>query len=196
MLFRPEEVHGASSIRESFKPFCEGYGHIAQHVLRPGVPDNAVFHLHLHRTAAIQAGGIYSYILSRVEPADRQRFKPSLAEPLLFPVHADPVLRRQAAEGRKGADVIGIREKPYAGDAKLHKVMEGFAAVLNRHPQFLCDPGVMGRNPGFDHPVQNYLVGSVEQTLGGHRDPPFIQGSMKIKFEFWSERIPRSLLRG
>ena len=54
--------------------------------------DLAVLDLDPDGFPAIQTHGIDSYRLTGKEPADRQRFERSLAEPFLLSVDRDPVL--------------------------------------------------------------------------------------------------------
>jgi hypothetical protein len=46
VLFRPEEIHGASAIGKVLEPFPERYRCVADHTFRLGLLDQAVFHLH------------------------------------------------------------------------------------------------------------------------------------------------------
>ena len=61
--------------------------------------DLTVLHLDPYGLATIKALRIDSYRLPRKEPADRQRFKRSLAEPLLLAVNGQAVMCRQIVEG-------------------------------------------------------------------------------------------------
>ena len=72
--------------------------------------DLPVANLHAHRQTAIQAGSINLHHFTRKEPADRQRFEPSLAEPFLLALDGDPVLGREVVKGREGGDVVRARE--------------------------------------------------------------------------------------
>ena len=61
--------------------------------------DLTILHLDPYGLATIKARRIDSYRLPRKEPADRQRFKRSLAEPLLLAVNGQAVMCRQIVEG-------------------------------------------------------------------------------------------------
>ena len=70
--------------------------------------------------ATIEARGIYPDRLPWKEPADRQRLKGSLAEPLLCALNCDPVLRCQIAKGREGGDVVSAWVKPDRWKTSFH----------------------------------------------------------------------------
>jgi hypothetical protein len=131
MLFRPEEVHGASGIARIFKPFPEGHGDIG---LVPScfllIHDDTIPDLNTERLTTVQAGRIYDHFFAGEKPADRQRFKGSLAEPFLLTFNGDAVLGGQIVERGKGNDVIGSRVKPsrYAGG---EKIVKGFSAFFH-----------------------------------------------------------------
>jgi hypothetical protein len=74
--------------------------------------DLAVLYLDPYGLPTIEAHRIDSYRLPRKEPADRQRFKRSLAEPFLHAVYSQSVMRREIVEGGKGNDVVGLRVEP------------------------------------------------------------------------------------
>jgi hypothetical protein len=61
--------------------------------------DLAFLHLDPYGLATIEAHRIDPYRLPRKEPADRQRFKRSLAEPFLHTVNCQTVMRREIVEG-------------------------------------------------------------------------------------------------
>ena len=110
MLFRPEEIHGASGIREVFVPFPHGNSHISDHPFGLHSEENAIPYIHPHRQPAIQAGRIDLNGLPGEKPADCQRFKSSLAEPLLPAVDRQTVLGGKIFEGGKGDDIVGPRK--------------------------------------------------------------------------------------
>ena len=132
MFFRPEEIHGASGKGRIFKPFPEGNGHIGDHLLRIGLEYFAVPNVDLHWKSAIQAGGLDFNYFPGKEPADRQRFESSLAEPLLLAVHSDSVLRGEVTERRETADIVGLRKQPDARNSYGHKVVSGLSGLLER----------------------------------------------------------------
>jgi len=78
--------------------------------------DPAVLVLDLKRFTTVQTGEIHCYRLAREEPADRQRFESSLAEPFLLAVDGDAVMGGKVVEGCKGDDVVGPWIQP-SGDA-------------------------------------------------------------------------------
>lgn len=101
MLFRPEEIHGASGIGQIVEPVSEWNGGVSNDFLRLGILDGTVLHLYPDGGTAIQAGRIDPYCLSGKQPADRQRFEASLSGPLLLAFNRDAVLGGNMAEGRE-----------------------------------------------------------------------------------------------
>ncbi len=110
MFFRPEEVHGASAVRQVFEPFPKRYRSVSDQTLGVGAPYDPIFHFHPNGRPAIQTKGINGHGLSFKEPADRQRFKPSLSKPLLLSLNRDPVLGGKVVERGEGNDVTGLRK--------------------------------------------------------------------------------------
>jgi len=109
VLFRPEEIHGTSAITRVFPPFPQRYRRVPHPTFRFGTPYYPVFHLHSNWFFTIKTRSIDPYCFSFEEPADRQRFKPSLTEPLLLSFDCDPVLGRLIVERGKGSDKVCIR---------------------------------------------------------------------------------------
>lgn len=99
-----------------FEPFPNRNGHIGHVSGGLFIQDPAFSDLDLQRFTTIQTGEIHRYRFAREEPADRQRFESSLAEPLLPAVDGDAVLGGKVVEGRKGDDVVGPWVPP-SGDA-------------------------------------------------------------------------------
>ena len=110
MLFRPEEVHGASGIGNILRPPPIRYGHIPHKAFGFGTQDFPVADLHAYREATVKTGSIDLHRFTRKEPADRQRFKPSLPKPFLLTVDGDPVLGGEVVKGSKRGDVVRTGE--------------------------------------------------------------------------------------
>jgi hypothetical protein len=110
MLFRPEEVHGASGLGEPIQPLCERHRYIGHDTLGFGFYYRAILDFHVQRCAAIQAGGADLNYFPWKEPANCQRLKTSLAKPFLLTLYGDAVLGGQVAERCKTTDIVGIRE--------------------------------------------------------------------------------------
>jgi hypothetical protein len=104
VLFRPEEVHGASGIADILIPSPERNGHMSNDTVRFGVQEGAILHLQPNRQPAIQTGRINSDCFTRKEPADRQRLERSLGKPLLLAINGDTILSGQVVERRKRCD--------------------------------------------------------------------------------------------
>ena len=101
MLFRPEDVHGASGIGDVVEPLGEWNSYVSYYPLRVGAKENAVSYLHMEWLPAIQTGGIYTDYLSRKKPADCQRLKRSLTEPFLRAINRDAILGRKVVKRGK-----------------------------------------------------------------------------------------------
>jgi hypothetical protein len=112
VLFRPEEVHGASGKGQARQPLGEGHRHVSHDTCRFGFGYRAILHGHLQRFAAVQAGGVNLHGMPRKQPANCQRFEPSLGKPLRLARHSEPVLGRQITEGGEAADIIGLGKEP------------------------------------------------------------------------------------
>jgi len=112
MPFRPEEIHGASGVRQVVEPIPEGDRRISHYSFRLGFLDRSVPHFNPNLRAAIQTGRFDLHRFSWKEPADRQRLESSLAEPFLLAVYSDAVLGWKVAKWRKRADVVCIRKQP------------------------------------------------------------------------------------
>ena len=112
MFFRPEEIHRASRVREVEHPPSDRGSDVADQPLRVLGHNRPVLHLYPYWLAAIQAHRIDSHRLTGKEPADRQRFEGSLAEPLLLPVDGQSVMGWQIVEGGEGHDGVGLRKEP------------------------------------------------------------------------------------
>jgi hypothetical protein len=94
VFFRPEEVHGTSGTGKVLEPFPEGDSHIPDYVLGICAQNDSIADLHLDGFSAIEARGIDSNRFPGKEPADRQRFKSSLAKPFLLTIDSNTVLGR------------------------------------------------------------------------------------------------------
>lgn len=104
MLFRPEEIHPPSAKGDAFARTADGTVGVTHHRVGLDGEDLLVSHLDHERLSAIQAQSIHSNRLVGEQPADRQRFKPSLGEPFLMTLDGDAVLCGQIVERRKGGD--------------------------------------------------------------------------------------------
>ncbi|HUH66234.1 MAG TPA: hypothetical protein VLZ07_07365, partial [Syntrophales bacterium] len=64
MLFRPEEIHGASRVACIFKPLPERNGHVGRVFFCFIGKKRSIADDHFERCAAIQAGKIYLHCLT------------------------------------------------------------------------------------------------------------------------------------
>jgi hypothetical protein len=161
MLFRPEEVHRTSRIRGILKPLPEGDGHVPNQVLRFCSQDNPVSDFHLYGFSTIQARGIDLDCFAREKPADRQRFKSSLAKPFLLTIDGNAILRREVVEGSEGRNEIGIGEEP-SRNPSSEKFMESFSPYLYRDSKLGCDLRVMGGLASLHHTAHDDMKGSIK----------------------------------
>jgi hypothetical protein len=92
MFFRPEEIHSTSGIRPLLSPFRVGNGHIPCYSLWFYVKDNPIANLQMDWQPAVQTRRVYLDRFTWKEPANCQRLKASLAEPLLLAVDGNTVL--------------------------------------------------------------------------------------------------------
>ena len=114
MIFRPEEVHGASGMGKAVHPLGKWHRHIAHDSFGFGFYENAIPKFHLDRGTAIKAGSVDPDQLSRKKPANCQRLEASLTKPFFFAIDGDTILGRQVAEGGKAADIVSLRKEPHA----------------------------------------------------------------------------------
>lgn len=112
VLFRPEEIHCASRVWKVVSPLMEGDCHVSNDRFRLRSKNHSVTNFHDDGQPAIETRGIYADRFPGEKPADRQRFKPSLAEPLLLAVNGYPVLSGKVVKGCKGSNQAGVGEKP------------------------------------------------------------------------------------
>ena len=112
MLFRPEEIHAASTPGPILGWPADFTTTVSDDRLRIGAEDAPVPDLNSHRVAAIETRGRNVDRFTREEPADCQRFEASLGKPLVLPADRDAILRWQVVERSKGHDIVGIRMHP------------------------------------------------------------------------------------
>ena len=79
---------------------------------RVGRENYAVPLLNDDRLVAVKARGLDVYRLARDQPANCQRLKASLGEPLLLSVYGDAMVGWDVGEGWEGSDPVGIRVQP------------------------------------------------------------------------------------
>ena len=112
VLFRPEEIHRASGVWDVVEPLPERNRHISSQAFRFDAKEDTIANFHTNGESTIQTWTIYTDRFTWEEPADRQRLKSSLPEPLLLTVHANSVLGGQVVEGCKRGDQIGVGKQP------------------------------------------------------------------------------------
>jgi hypothetical protein len=160
MFFRPEAIHGASGKAHIFKPFPERHRDIGLIPSRFLVKDPTILQNDSEGFAAIQAGKLYSYFLAGEEPADRQRFKSSLAEPFLLPLNSNAVLGGEIVKRGEGDDVVGSWVKPscYSGGKE---VMEGLPSFFHRKAELGSQFRIKRGLAGFYHTLHDDMKGLV-----------------------------------
>jgi hypothetical protein len=137
VLFRPEEVHGASGIRSVLEPLPVGHCHIANHILRVCPQNDSITDLHLKGFSTIQARRIDLNRLSGKKPANCQRFKCSLSEPFLLSVYSNTILGGEVIKRSEGDYEIRIGIEPSRNPGS-EKFVEDLSAFLHRNTQFGC----------------------------------------------------------
>ena len=108
MLFRPEEVHVRSPVGAAWALYADGSDGVSHDGIRLDRQHLLVAHDDNHGCPAVQTGRIHPYRLSWKEPADRQRFEPSLGEPFLLPLYRNAVLVGQVVERSNRDDLVGF----------------------------------------------------------------------------------------
>jgi hypothetical protein len=156
VLLRPEEVHGASGIGDILEPLPERNSYVTDHIPGFGLQNDSIPDLHPDGLSTIKARRIDLNCLSRKKPADRQRFKSSLAEPFLLAIDRNTILGGEIVEGSKRGDEIRVGEEP-PRDSGAEKFMEGLSTLLHRYTQFGCDLRIMGRLSGPYHSTHNHM---------------------------------------
>ncbi len=122
MLFRPEEVHLPSSsgpVSGAGAPWRVG---MANDCGRISGEQLAVEYLDVDGPVAVEAGRIDAHRPAGKEPADCQRFEPSLGKPLLLAIYGNAMLGWNVGKGREGCDPVGIGVKP-GGEVGGHQVV-------------------------------------------------------------------------
>jgi hypothetical protein len=162
VLFRPEEVHGASGIPEIFKPFPDGnrcVGRVARSLL---VEELSIPNDDPEGFTAVETRKIHRHCFAWEKPADRQRFEPSLSEPFLLAVNGDPVLGWKVAERAKGSDVIGSRIQP-AGNARGEQIVERLSPLFDGESEFGRQFSIKRRLARFHHAFYDDMKGLVQE---------------------------------
>ncbi len=77
-----------------------------------GIQDQPITHFYGNTLIAIKAWVVDSHPLAGEQPADRQRIKASLPEPLLLTLHSDTVLSRDIGKRRNGFDQVTVGMQP------------------------------------------------------------------------------------
>ena len=131
VLFRPEEVHPASGMREVVEPLPERHRHIDGGLFGVQPEDRSITDFDADGEPAIETRAIDTDRLSGEKPADRQRFNPSLGEPLLPAVDGYTIMGREVVERRKRSDQAGIGEKP-SRNPRGKKLLEDFPTLFHR----------------------------------------------------------------
>jgi hypothetical protein len=112
MLFRTEEVDPCSPQGALLRRDRGWKRGVADDGLRLGGDKFVVPHFNSDFSPTVETRGIQANYLAREVPANRQRFGPSLAKPLLLAVYSEAVLVRKAMEGSERDDVVCTRVDP------------------------------------------------------------------------------------
>ena len=115
MLFRPEEVHAASSQAPGYfsrQNLSERNINVSYGRRWVNFQDILVAHADEDGLPTIETASVDPDLRTRKKPAHGQRFKPSLTVPLLFPVYSQEVVGRYIRKRRPGLHVICVFNKP------------------------------------------------------------------------------------
>jgi hypothetical protein len=156
VLFRPEEVHGTSGTGHVLEPFPEWYSHVSNDISGFCFQENPISDFNLNGFSAIQARGIDANRFAGEKPADRQRFKPSLAEPFLLTIDGNAVLGREIIKRSKGDNEIRTGKEP-PRDPGSEKLVKYLSPLLHRDAQFGCNLCIMGRLAGLYHSTHDEM---------------------------------------
>ncbi len=129
MLFRPEEVHPCSAKRAAVGRTANLAIRITDQRVRLHAQHLLVSHFNNNGFSTVQTRCLDPDGLTWKEPANRQRLKASLGEPLLLAVDRNPVLGRLVVEGRKRGNIIRLGVQP-AGHAGIHQISKNLTSVL------------------------------------------------------------------
>jgi hypothetical protein len=144
VLFRPEEIHGASGIWNILEPLPVGHSHITNHVLRLRPQNDPIPDLHQNGLSTIQARRIDLNCLSGKKPADCQRFKCSLTEPFLLSINGNTVLGGKVIKRSEGGYEIRIGKEP-SRNPSSEKLVENLSAFFHSDTQLGCNLCVVRR---------------------------------------------------
>jgi hypothetical protein len=128
MLFRPEEVHVRSPVSATWSLDADGSDRVCHDGVRLDRQYLLVAHHDSHGLPAVQTGRVHPHCFAWEEPADRQRFKPSLCEPFLLPIDRNAVLVRQVIKRSDRHDLIRLRmeKERIAGRFEIVKELSPF----------------------------------------------------------------------
>jgi len=163
VFFRPEESHGRSGIACILTPLGKWNSYISDYLLWLGLQEHSISNFHMNGFAAIKTGGVNFYLFTREKPADRQRFKRSLAKPFLLTVDSDAKLGGKIVKGCERSDEIRTGGKP-SGYSLGKKLMKDISALLHGDAQFFRYFRIMGSLPGFHHTLHNEMKGFIQVT--------------------------------
>jgi hypothetical protein len=167
VFFRPEEIHGTSGIRDVLEPLPEGNGHVSHHISGFCIQNDPIPDLHPNGLSTIQTRGIDLNRLAREKPANRQRFKSSLAEPFLLTIDGNAVLGGEIVEGSEGGNKIGIGKEP-SRDPGSKKLTEGLSPFLDRDSDLGCNLRIVRRLASLHHSPHDDMEGSVKMGRFTH----------------------------
>jgi hypothetical protein len=157
MFFRPEEIHGASGVREVAEPILGSNGGVSDQSLRSRAPYLTILHFKQDRRTTIETWCIDPDDFARKKPADRQRFKPSLAEPLLLTIDCDAVLCGKVVKRWKRGNIIGLGKEPPRKSRGGEKLMQALSPLFDRNAQFGREFRVVGRPTCLNHAFHDDL---------------------------------------
>jgi hypothetical protein len=155
-------------------PLGKWNSYVSNYLLRISLQYDTITDIYANRLPAIQAGCIDLNRFPRKKPADRQRFKRSLAKPFLLTFDSNAKLGGKIVKRRERSDEIRTGGKP-SGDSPGKKLMKDLPALLHGDAQFFRYFCIMWRLPGLNHALHNEMKGFIQFTEVIHDLPLLIQ---------------------
>jgi len=121
----------------------------------------------MNRRAAIETRCVDINCFTREKPADRQRFKSSLAKPFLPAIDGDSELRGLIIERSKRRDKIRAGRKP-AGNSFGNKLVQRLPSFFHGNAQLFGYFRVVWCLAGFHHAPGYEVIGLIQDGRKTH----------------------------
>ena len=167
MLFRPEEIHAASS-RPPGHFSCQSLGewniHVSYGRWWADFEYLIVTHADADRLPTIQATGVDLNLRTGEKPAHGQHLDSSLAVPLLFPLDRYTIMCRYIGKRSPGLDIVCVLNKPagYGGPGCLVLRLPG---LFWSHSENFRKLGIVRCPPSLHKILHDSCVSSLYQCV-------------------------------